>query len=379
MAGSLENPIQLAYALASGRVLPGDTFYLRDGTYTGDWVCNLNGTAAQPITFKAYPGERPILNGSLTIGGRYVVWQNVEICYSGWMSRETLIEGSAPADLPLLQYVSVLGVGNKLVNCILHDHIGESSMSNGLGAEWYGCVVYHNGWSGPDRGHGHGLYIQNNAPEKVIKDCVFFDNFGWGIHAYTQGGTINNITLDGCACFENGSLVSEIYTNILVGGYAVANNIAIRNCMTYGGGNVNVGYDAGADNVVLQNNYFPDGITKVNVTNMTETGNYYGPAVGNQVFLRANAYDANRANLVIYNEAAANTIDVDVSAIFGQSGTVKAYNVQDYFTDIQALTITAGVITVNMQAINRTVATPIQWTAPATTFPQFGCFVLVKQ
>jgi hypothetical protein len=65
--------------------------------------------------------------------------------------------------------------------------------------------------------------------------------------------------------------------------------------------------------------------------------------------------------------------------LFGASGTVKAYNVQDYFTDIQTLTITAGVITVNMQAANRTVATPVLWTAPAKTFPQFGAFILVKQ
>jgi hypothetical protein len=43
------------------------------------------------------------------------------------------------------------------------------------------------------------------------------------------------------------------------------------------------------------------------------------------------------------------------------------------------LTITAGVITVNMQAANRSVATPVGWTAPAKVFPQFGSFVLVKQ
>jgi hypothetical protein len=94
--------------------------------------------------------------------------------------------------------------------------------------------------------------------------------------------------------------------------------------------------------------------------------------------LRGNEHDTNRANLVIYNQAEADTIDVDVSAIFGQSGTVQARNVQDYFVDIQTLTITAGVITVNMQAANRTVATPVQWTAPATTFPLFGCLVLTK-
>jgi hypothetical protein len=264
------------------------------------------------------------------------------------------------------------------INEVFHDLPGLGLWTPATGAEMNGCLMYHMGWSAPDRGHGHGLYVQNDTPAKVIKDCIIFDNFGWGIHAYTENGKIDNIVLDGCVCFGAGSLYGENYNNILVGGLQVANNITIRNCMTYGAGGVNVGYVAGADNVTLENNYFADGITKVNVTNLTETGNYYGPAVGNQVFLRPNDNDANRANLVIYNQAQADTIEVDVSAIFGASGTVQARNVQDYFVDIQTLTITAGVITINMQAANRTVATPVQWTAPATTFPQFGCFVLVK-
>jgi hypothetical protein len=57
---------------------------------------------------------------------------------------------------------------------------------------------------------------------------------------------------------------------------------------------------------------------------------------------------------------------------------VQARNVQDYFSDIQMVTVTVGKITVNMQAVNRTVATPVGWAAPATTFPKFGAFVLER-
>jgi hypothetical protein len=266
----------------------------------------------------------------------------------------------------------------KYVNDVFHDLPGLGLWTPATGAEMNGCLMYHNGWSAPDRGHGHGIYIQNDTPEKIIKDCIIFDSFGWGIHAYTEGGKIDNIVLDGCVCFGAGSLYGANYNNILVGGLQVANNITIRNCMTYGAGGVNIGYNAGANNVTLENNYFPGGITKVNVTNLTETGNYYGSAIGNQVFLRPNQYDPSRANLTIYNEAMANTVNVDVSSVFGQTGTVEAHNAQDYFTDIQTLTITAGVITVNMRAANRTVATPVGWTAPATVFPAFGCLILVK-
>jgi hypothetical protein len=37
-----------------------------------------------------------------------------------------------------------------------------------------------------------------------------------------------------------------------------------------------------------------------------------------------------------------------------------------------------GTITVDMRAISHTVSTPYYWTAPATTFPEFGAFVLEK-
>jgi len=267
----------------------------------------------------------------------------------------------------------------KYINDIFHDLPSLGLWTPATGAEMNGCLMYHNGWSAPDRGHGHGIYIQNDTPAKLIKDCIIFNNFGWGIHAYTEGGKIDNLIFDGCVCFGAGSLYGATYNNILVGGLQIAHNITVKNCMTYGAGGVNIGYSAGADNVVLENNYFPGGITKVNCTNLIESGNYYGAAIGNQIFLRANDYDPNRANLTIYNQAEENTIDVDVSAVFGQTGTIKAHNVQDYFVDIQTLTITAGIITVDMQAANRTVATPVGWTAPVTTFPQFGAFVLEKQ
>jgi hypothetical protein len=366
----------LAQALADAVIEPGDRILLKAGTYTGDFTCALDGGEAGIIVM-AYPGERAIIDGSLVVGGTNITWQNVEICYSGWVSRETVTAGSAPPDIPTGKKLAMGGTGNKLINCIIHDTAGPTNFADAIGAEVYGCLFYHHGWSGPDRGHGHGLYIQNNTPAKLIKDCIIFDNFGWGIHIYTENGLIHNITLEGNTCFKAGSLFDTAYNPILYGGGVVAENPILRANMTYGAGN-NLGYAAGCTHAVLENNYFPNGLTKTEAQIDTETGNYYGPAVGDQVFLRANTYDANRANLVIYNEAAANTIDVDVSAIFGASGTVQARNVQDYFVDIQTLTITAGVITVNMQAANRTVATPVQWTAPATTFPQFGCFVLVK-
>ena len=55
----------LSYAYT--RVVPGDTVYVRGGSYTSeshsvDFV-NKTGTATAKYTFRAYPGEIPILDG----------------------------------------------------------------------------------------------------------------------------------------------------------------------------------------------------------------------------------------------------------------------------------------------------------------------------
>lgn len=97
------------------------------------------------------------------------------------------------------------------------------------------------------------------------------------------------------------------------------------------------------------------------------------------VYLFGNVYDINRAQLAIINkQALADNVAVDVSSLFNDGDTITARNVQDYWGDTQSLVVSGGNITVNMQAVNRTVATPQGWTPPASTFPTFGCFVLER-
>src|SRR4051812_29966235 len=69
--GSDSNPGTLAAPWKSinkgvDRYNPGDTLYLRGGTYnlTSGIYFYRSGTAAAPITFRAYPGETVVLDGS---------------------------------------------------------------------------------------------------------------------------------------------------------------------------------------------------------------------------------------------------------------------------------------------------------------------------
>ena len=58
--GTITNPWALQTALAQpAAVHPGDTIWLRGGTYTGKYVSHLTGTSTAPIVVRSYPASGP--------------------------------------------------------------------------------------------------------------------------------------------------------------------------------------------------------------------------------------------------------------------------------------------------------------------------------
>jgi hypothetical protein len=63
--GSITRPWDLQTALSHpAAVLPGDTIYLRGGTYRGAFTSRLRGTATARITVRSYPGEWAKIDGN---------------------------------------------------------------------------------------------------------------------------------------------------------------------------------------------------------------------------------------------------------------------------------------------------------------------------
>jgi hypothetical protein len=63
--GSINRPLDLSRALSSDSpAAPGDTIWVRGGTYRGLFRSYLTGTAAAPIIVRNYKGERVIIDGS---------------------------------------------------------------------------------------------------------------------------------------------------------------------------------------------------------------------------------------------------------------------------------------------------------------------------
>jgi hypothetical protein len=407
--GSRESPWDLQTALNQPTgVRPGATIWLRGGTYSGGFVSKLHGQQDGFITVRAYPGERPILDNPiydaappkspLSVEGPYVTIWGLEITSSNPARVNT---GSGGSDFRPIG-INVLAPHTKLINNIVHDTgncIGHWVQATD--AEVYGNLLYFCGWDGPTRGAGHGLYIQNSGATKDVRDNIVFDEFGFGIHAYTEGGALDDLRFQRNVVFEAGMLSSVApggASDILVGGRKIAARPLLEGNFTYRSHGTNsLGYRAGTDDAVVKGNHFIAGkdgtaLALVAPRNLSLTGNtfvghvtdaehhpdnrYESDPHGVWSFVVPNAYDSNRATLIVYNWGGADTVNVDLGSFLAGGDAYELHNVQDYFTDVARTTSTGDSVVVSMRG--HSVGVPVGWHAPPTTFPTFGVFVLIK-
>ena len=404
--GNIGNPWSLAFALSQpAAVKPGDTIWLRGGTYRGTFTSYLNGSASAPIKVRQYPGERAILDGGnskfdniLSVSGSYTWYWGFEIMSSD-PNRVSTQTGSNPTDIGRGGAVAIVqtsdtGAGLKFINLIVHDTAnGFGLWKEATDAEVYGCLVYYNGWTAPDRGHGHGFYVQNLTGTKRIADNIIFSNFSHGIQVYgSAAAALNNVTIQGNTFFDSG-MPADYQRNVLVGGGSVAQNPRLIDNVLYfpstTGQNLNVGYEygAGVNNAVITGNYVVNSenayFSPLN-TNVTMTGNsFYTPVDSSsqslfpsniyspdshpstpQVFVRPNQYEPGRANITVVNWGNAATLSLDLSAVLYPGAVYEIRNAQDYFAGpVLAGTFTGSPIEMPMSGLS--VAVPVGFDGPS--------------
>jgi hypothetical protein len=268
--GTREAPWDWPTALSHpAAVKPGDVVWLRTGTYSGHVTCKLTGSPEKPIVVRQVRGERATVDcrsadGKPTIfavDGADVRFQDFEITCSE-PRRSTPQSGSWPTDL-YRGGMQCKGDRVSLVNLVIHDcATGVGMWSAGESGECYGCLIYNNGWTGPDRGHGHGIYTQNERGTKRIVDNLIFNQFGYGIHAYgSSKATLEGYHIEGNVLFDNGILVGDgsRSSNVLVGGNNRAARIALVNNFVYHAGleqtSLQIGYGPKSVDLELRNNY----------------------------------------------------------------------------------------------------------------------------
>jgi hypothetical protein len=270
--GSLTRPWNLQTALnRPSTVVPGDTIYLRGGTYKGSFVSKLAGTSTKPITVKSYPNEWAIIDiASLTdvasralrISGAWSVFRDLEVTNSA-TGRQYSVSG---ARVPGVHNIDVLAPNVKLINLVIHDatHCGIGLQEKAVNAEVYGCLIYNNGTSKLE----HGIYAGGVSPNvKKIADNIIFNNAGNGLTVHSSSQTLmEGYLVEGNTVLNNGLLHSERRNwNLGVGTnrferVSVVNNFSYRSSPAL---DLQMEYGSVNKDIEIRGNYFAGGILRV--------------------------------------------------------------------------------------------------------------------
>jgi hypothetical protein len=302
--GSIGNPWRLEVALSQpAAVHPGDNLWLRAGIYratnSNGFNSQLNGTASQPITVRNYQGERVTIDGihtefALTVSGTHTWFWGLEVMDSN-PQRTSATPGSDTH--PNAYGVGVYGRGNKFINMIVHDTAqGFSSYDASPDTEFSGNLVYYNGWTGPDRVHGHGMYLQNITGTKVVADNIIGDNFDEGIQIYGSGTAhVLGFRVQGNALYNTSSIPSpnsplQNQYNLLIAGGDIRQDIQVQNNYSFftpsqDYGFVYLGQYTNGTDMTVTDNVFVGGYTTLGVQNEG------GPFIftGNRLYTRPSA------------------------------------------------------------------------------------------
>lgn len=296
-SGRPNSPWDLATALSGGKgsVGPGDTVWLRGGTYPGGVTSMLAGAPGAFVVVRAYPGERAVIDGAaspdptLTVAGPWVMYWGIEFTNSN------------PDRTRPRPNVVVNGASHtRYVNVVIHDGgVAFWTDPRTSDVEISGAIIYNNGWQAGDRGHGHALYLKSDAGPVVVRGSILFNQFGYGIHAYSNAGSglLTGIRLEGNVVFNNGALspipqASVRAANLLVGGLERADRIVVTANRTYYAPgvrdpNVMLGWDTVSNgSLTVASNVFVGGSPVLDVGYWSEAGVTANPIAGGGVVVQ---------------------------------------------------------------------------------------------
>ncbi len=363
--GTPQKPYTLSQALSavSGT---GKAVFLMDGVYPGPHNFKHSFNTASPVVVMPAPGAHAVIEGSFYRSGGGIRWQNIEFGVSGWTSRRSSQNGSAPSDIPDNDF-NVLAK-DQFINCIIHDHNSNGFWAASEDVLVYGTLFYNQGWQGPDRGHGHAAYMQNQTGTKQFKRNVFVSGFsGLTVHAYTEKGYLQGFN------YEENVSIRGLW---LVGGYAPVSRLTMTGNHIYGGLRLGYSNNVTSQDATLKNNVLLEPLaTRGAWTALSETGTL--PAAGmNRVFVYDNAYDTDRGLVVVYNAAKAGRLDVNLSSLPLTPG--KRYRLLNSLNPNESHEFVYDGSVVSVPMNGWSVAVPVSWAATIVenTLPAFGAFLL---
>lgn len=227
--------------------VPGDTVYVRAGTYPAFNV-NKSGTATAPITVSGYGNEYPLISGG---GPTIKTYQRSYIVINGFEVTGSTNDGGIRADQS-----SYITISNNKVHDNYGSNVNGIKLLSSSNSKVIGNIVYSNSFSGI---HIYGSTANNN---EVAYNTVY-------------NHTISTGNSDGIGC--NGGYGQNIHHNTVYGNSddgidtwsctnnTIAYNIVYKNGGTGDGNGIKSGgLPIGGHNVVTHNisyGNYSDGIT----------------------------------------------------------------------------------------------------------------------
>lgn len=380
--GTTAQPWSLAFALAGagGRLLPGDTVWLRGGAYPGRFQTALAGRPDAPIVFRAWPGERATIDGTLRADGAYLTFWGFEIVQTDHARLSTYgLEARTR--------------GGRFVNLVIHDAgtMGVSFWSPAEDAELVGCIIYNNGTSD----HlDHGVYVHNERGRKLLEGNVLFNNLGYGIHMYAGRNNAPqvNVRIEGNTVFNNGTLSRRYRAkgNIIVGGEVPMSGMEVVDNLLYysgrDGDNLRLGYRpvpngealvrgnvAFGGRTAFRREAWPAARVEANVFGATAPPR-------SAVHVRPNRYEQGRAFITVYNGSRAGSVRVDLSGVLDTGARYAIHNVQDVFGPPVVEGVFAGApVELPMRGVLPPPPVGRALASPPRTAPAFDVFLVTRQ
>lgn len=331
--GTKESPWDLVSAV-SGRqtVNAGDTVFLRGGKYKGKFEFKLAGKPGAPVHVRPVAGERATIIDSSTsvVAPADHLWiRDLEITGSTPVDKRISKErGSHPKDLADSDGLNIHAGSNcKFINLVIHDNVrgGVGWWVGSTDSELYGCIIYDNGWVGPDRGHGHCIYVQNKrGGTKAIDNCILTvpHDGSYTMHAYgSSRAFVDDFVIRNNIAFARGPF--------LVGGGAPSHGIKVTgNCLH--GVPMMLGYGAENEDCEVRDNVAPRGINIRKFKRAVDEGNVREmPA--SRVMVLPNRYDPDRAHVAVYNGAKAAEVSIDVSKFLKRGERYRVMRAMDIY------------------------------------------------
>jgi len=355
--------------LVVAAAIPGITILLESGTYTATDL-----TPAANVTIKSAPGHHAAIVGNVVLSSAGCTLRDIEV-----RNTSTARTSLRPTS------VSVLAADCSVLNCLLFDG-GVALFASGTGLTYRGCVTNGQGYQagdGSDRGHGHSAYIQNHTAtsRQTIADNIFGPGYRWSMHAYSQTpGNLTKMDWLRNTAWGAGELTAnphETYTALLAGvaaaDYTLSDNYLYNHWLQTKFGSETSDLISGSggriDGVY---GYRAAGAYGSYWTNTTWVSPVCDPGTLG-VYVHANAHEAGRANITVFNPNDLSSTTADCTGIIGASDPWYLY---DGFNPLAGPVSSGTGPTVTVPMTGLTCRTPAGVAAPTHPCPKFGAFVV---